>query len=340
MPLQRSGRDTVSEAHLYVAYGANVDPEGFAVRCPSSEPAGEGLLRGWRLALAGHSRLWHGPVATVIPGRPDDAVPVALYRMSPADWRGLDRIEGHPRVYRRARLPVQRASGEEVRGLAYLLPAEVSEVAPAEPQAYAYAWSIRRGYAARGWDPAPLDRALRPPPRIRPPRAHAPHPPPTEHLRFERWTDDDAGLARSLWGNPAVTEKISARGVLGPEEVDARLAAEQAEQVRHGVQYWPLFLRSGMFLGAAGLHARRDGVDELGVHLLPEAWGRGLAAEACRAVIRFAFEERGCDALFAGHHPDNAPSQRLLQRLGFTWTHDEYFPPTRALHPSYRLSPG
>lgn len=331
-------RDTVSEAHLYVAYGANVDPESFAVRCPSSEPAGEGRLRGWRLALAGHSRLWRGPVATVIPAGPEDTVPVALYRMSPADWRALDRIEGHPRVYRRCRLPVVLPGDEVVRGLAYLLPAELPEVAPREPHAYAYAWAIRKGYEARGWALAGLDRALRPPPRIRPPRSHPRHPPPTPRLRFATWSEVDARLARVLWGDPAVTARITVRGTLRPAETEARLAQEQAHRARHGVQYWPLFEEEGgAFLGAAGLHARRQGVDELGVHLLPSAWGRGIAAEAGRAVARFAFEERGSDALFAGHHPDNHASRRLLSRLEFSWTHDEYFPPTRALHPSYRL---
>jgi hypothetical protein len=42
-------------------------------------------------------------------------------------------------------------------------------------------------------------------------------------------------------------------------------------------------------------------------------------------------------ALFAGHNPANQASRELLARLGFRYTHDELYPPTGLMHPSYRL---
>jgi RimJ/RimL family protein N-acetyltransferase len=71
--------------------------------------------------------------------------------------------------------------------------------------------------------------------------------------------------------------------------------------------------------------------------LCARAWGRGLATEAGRAVARFAFDDLGATALFAGHHPDNGASRKVLLKLGFVHTHDELYPPTGLLHPSYRL---
>jgi len=41
--------------------------------------------------------------------------------------------------------------------------------------------------------------------------------------------------------------------------------------------------------------------------------------------------------LFAGHHPENESSRQLLTRLGFTYTHDEWYEPTGQMHPSYML---
>ncbi len=79
-------------------------------------------------------------------------------------------------------------------------------------------------------------------------------------------------------------------------------------------------------------------IHELGVHLRPAWWRRGLAAEAASAVIRCAFSRFGAAALFAGHHPDNLASKRLVERLGFRYTHDEYYAPTGLHHPSYILS--
>jgi RimJ/RimL family protein N-acetyltransferase len=54
-------------------------------------------------------------------------------------------------------------------------------------------------------------------------------------------------------------------------------------------------------------------------------------------VISYAFETIGAKALFAGHHPENAASRRVLAKLGFRHTHDELYAPTGLLHPSYLL---
>jgi RimJ/RimL family protein N-acetyltransferase len=41
--------------------------------------------------------------------------------------------------------------------------------------------------------------------------------------------------------------------------------------------------------------------------------------------------------IFAGHHPKNVASHRLIEQLGFQYTHHEYYPPTGLQHPSYIL---
>jgi len=109
----------------------------------------------------------------------------------------------------------------------------------------------------------------------------------------------------------------------------------------YNVQYWPIFLLStGEHVGCGGLRPYKpeDRIFELGFHLLPAYWGKGLAVEAGRGVIAYAFESLGVKALFAGHHPANAASRRVLEKLGFTFTHEELYPPTGLLHPSYLLT--
>lgn len=161
----------------------------------------------------------------------------------------------------------------------------------------------------------------------------------TERLEFRRWGADDLGRARALWGSPEVARLISAGGRFSEEEVAARLEAERASQAEAGLQYWPLFLRAdGRFVGCCGLRPYREDLPELGFHLLAEFWGQGLAREAAEAVIAYAFGELGVAALFAGHHPENQASRRLLSRLGFVYTHDEPYPGTGLDHPSYQLS--
>ena len=71
------------------------------------------------------------------------------------------------------------------------------------------------------------------------------------------------------------------------------------------------------------------------MHLKEEFWGQGFAKELCTKVIEYAFNEFKASAIFAGHHPNNPKSPNLLKSLGFTYTHDEYYPPTGLNHPSY-----
>ncbi len=54
-------------------------------------------------------------------------------------------------------------------------------------------------------------------------------------------------------------------------------------------------------------------------------------------VLGFAFESAGAKAFRTGHHPANSTSQRLILKLGFRRTHNEFDPPTGLLHPSYVL---
>jgi [ribosomal protein S5]-alanine N-acetyltransferase len=166
-------------------------------------------------------------------------------------------------------------------------------------------------------------------------------PPPTARLEFRLWSPDDLERALGLWGDPRVTARIDARPQLTLVDVQARLDREIACLREHGVQYWPIFLRAtGEHVGCCGLRpydpARR--VFELGFHIRADHWRRGYAGEAARGVIAFAFAGLA-SALFAGHHPDNAASRDLLVRLGFRHTHDEGFPPTGLMHPSYLLTP-
>lgn len=161
----------------------------------------------------------------------------------------------------------------------------------------------------------------------------------TERLGFSKWTGRDGELAECLWGDPEVTRYICARGTFSPAEVAARLEAEVRSEAECGVQYWPLFARAtGEFLGCCGLRPHGGRVYEIGFHLRPEHWGRGYAREAAEAVMAFAFRTLGAEGLFAGHNPRNAASRRLLGRLGFVYTGDEYYAPTGLYHPSYALS--
>ena len=158
---------------------------------------------------------------------------------------------------------------------------------------------------------------------------------------FRLWTPNDFPHALSLWGDPEVTRFIHARGPLNGDQVRERLLKEIATQEAYGVQYWMVFLLdTGDFLGCGGLRPYKlgEGVYEMGAHLRTRYWGQGFATEVAEAVMAHAFGRLGVASLFAGHHPNNQASRGLLQKLGFRYTHDEYYAPTGLRHPSYLLT--
>ena len=160
----------------------------------------------------------------------------------------------------------------------------------------------------------------------------------TARLGFSHWTTDELPLALAVWGDPEVSRFVG--GPFSPEQVAQRLDREISSELQYKVQYWPIFLlTTGEHVGCAGLrvHKLEEKIYAMGFYLRPAFWGQGFSTEAGRAVITYAFDTLGASALFAGHHPENAASQKVLAKLGFQFTHKQLYPPTGLEHDSYLL---
>jgi ribosomal-protein-alanine N-acetyltransferase len=68
-------------------------------------------------------------------------------------------------------------------------------------------------------------------------------------------------------------------------------------------------------IGWASWHPTH-GRGEIGYVLARHAWGRGLATEAVRAVIRYGFEQLELHKITAHCHVQNIASRRVLERVG------------------------
>jgi RimJ/RimL family protein N-acetyltransferase len=160
----------------------------------------------------------------------------------------------------------------------------------------------------------------------------------TARLGFRCWSDADLPLALELWGDPEVNEFLV--GPFTPDTIRKRLEREIAQMQECGLQYWPIFLLDGdAHVGCAGLQPYRmqERVYELGFHLRPAFWGSGLAQEAALGLIEHAFGALNATALFAGHHPMNQESRRVLLKVGFVYTGDALYPPSGVIEPAYLL---
>lgn len=159
-------------------------------------------------------------------------------------------------------------------------------------------------------------------------------------LGFRHWRVTDLEDAMRLWGDVRVTKLFDARGALSDRQVKERLDKEIDLQKAQGMQYWPVYLlKTRDFVGCCGLrpYDLSQRIYEIGFHICFRHWGTGYAFEAADAVIGYAFTALNANSLFAGHHPENHSSRHLLEKLGFQYTHDEFYPSTGLDHPSYLL---
>ena len=148
-------------------------------------------------------------------------------------------------------------------------------------------------------------------------------PPPSARLTFRSWTHEDTALAEALWCDPEVTRFFGA--AMSREQVRDRLHAERERNSRLGLQYWPMFLReTGEFAGCAGLRpwSMDPETIEVGVNLMRSAWGSRLGEEALLAVLTHGFNTLSLPVIVAGHGIEHDNSRRLLERVGFRYTHN------------------
>ena len=84
---------------------------------------------------------------------------------------------------------------------------------------------------------------------------------------------------------------------------------------------------------------------EIGYRLRTEFWGRGLATEGGRAVLRHGFEHLKLDEIVAFTIPANKRSRRVMDKIGLVFSGEFDHPLIAAGHPMrrhvlYRISRG
>lgn len=142
----------------------------------------------------------------------------------------------------------------------------------------------------------------------------------TERLQLREFTPEDAGFALRQLNEPSFIENIADRGVRDLEQARAYLLnGPMSGYENNGFGLWAVVEKSsGQIIGMCGLIRRPDLAHaDLGYAFLPEYFGKGFAFEACTACIAAAARDFGMPQLLAIVNPDNTPSRRLLEKLGF-----------------------
>ena len=144
----------------------------------------------------------------------------------------------------------------------------------------------------------------------------------TERLILKPTSEEDAEFILALFNTPKWLKFIGDRKVKSESEARAYIGSKmvpQYERLGFG-NYTVIRKTDATQMGICGLYDR-DGVDglDLGFAFLPEYEGHGFAFEAANCLKQLAFAELGINELIAITSQDNRSSQKLLEKLDFTY---------------------
>ena len=150
----------------------------------------------------------------------------------------------------------------------------------------------------------------------------------TNRLLLRPWMDSDLADYFAFASIPVVGQMA---GWKGPESLDAARAFLRQNWFRK--ECLAIYHLAGKkVIGSFGIHdswaqkspkySRLASID-LGFVLHPDYWGQGIAAEAARAVIDFAFDHMDIELITCNHFTTNPRSRRVIEKLGFAFDHQK-----------------
>ena len=138
----------------------------------------------------------------------------------------------------------------------------------------------------------------------------------TERLILRDWAVTDLEPFHSICADPSVMEFVGDGAPWSRERTEQFVATAREMSRTLGFCRWPVIYKpSSAVIGFCGFVPASDGA-EIGWRLAKESWGRGLATEAARAVLRHGFEMLGFQRIIATVQSPNRASIRVVEKLG------------------------
>ncbi len=140
----------------------------------------------------------------------------------------------------------------------------------------------------------------------------------TERLRMRPFTPNDLDDLHRLWIDPGVRKYLWDDTVISREQAEEVITNSVESFKAHGFGMWTVYLKDeATLIGFCGFRFFGQPEEiEILYGVAPASWGRGLATEAARAMLRCGFEEHGFDLIYAGADPPNAASFRVMEKIG------------------------
>ena len=147
----------------------------------------------------------------------------------------------------------------------------------------------------------------------------------TERLLLRELTEDDIHMMFPHYSDTEVWKYIDTYPVKDPKEILEVINWGNYILGNNTGVLWGLFSKEDeSFAGEMNYVGRRDATiegkihrAEVGYNMVRKHWGKGLAAEALREIIRHIFDTTEINRIEAIIRPGNTRSRKLASRVGF-----------------------
>jgi RimJ/RimL family protein N-acetyltransferase len=131
---------------------------------------------------------------------------------------------------------------------------------------------------------------------------------------------DDLDAALAFASDPEVTRYLPFEPQSRQQERAAivRMTAEARATPRMQFELAAVSRTTGAMVGMGriGFTPGQTAAADIGYLLRRDCWGSGLGTEIAGLLVGFGFRQLGVHRVWAGHHPDNPASGRVLEKVG------------------------
>ena len=142
----------------------------------------------------------------------------------------------------------------------------------------------------------------------------------TERLLLRKMKEEDAEALLDIFSDPIAMRYFGV--IFDRPRMDKWVRDNLEHEKQHGFSLLSVILKdNGEVIGDCGLETDKiDGqtMVGLGFDFRRLYWGKGYATEAARAVLKYGFTHFEFDRISGWIDPENAPSQRVAERIGMT----------------------
>lgn len=138
----------------------------------------------------------------------------------------------------------------------------------------------------------------------------------TRRLIIREWSQSDLDAFHAICADAAVMRFVGDGQGWSLERTRQFIERAIVSSKEFGYCQWPLILKEdSTVIGFCGFVNIAEGA-EIGWRLSRVVWGRGLATEAARAVLKYAFASLGVSRVMATVQTSNVASMHIAEKLG------------------------